>query len=278
VREDHEGPLTESFWRQHLGRGTLYREFPVTLAESDTEIQPRHVDGLVVLDDPFVGPINLRHITDARRAPSLSGKNVIVIQTKEAILEPYVFGQALLSRELIRDTWDDCGFIRSVLLCVEDNPVLRPIVTQFPGVEVYVVEPHCGPRPVKRERLGPAIIDFSARNNIPLRPEDLAFKLRVDGLFASDLSSPASELATDWVQDKDITTVHSFSGSVGMHIMGEVIMAQRWLKNHGATSTQSFIICRSRDKAIEASVRSYLTVEDRVLAGRFYQVLVKPKR
>jgi hypothetical protein len=99
----HETPLTLRYW-EALGEGTLYEEFPVVKARRGVQ-ERRVVDGLVVLGGPPVrvpeGPAG----RDERAAASLDGEDVVVIQAKCTRLSPYVFGQALLSMDLIRQRW-----------------------------------------------------------------------------------------------------------------------------------------------------------------------------
>lgn len=60
---------------------------------------------------------------------------MIVFQTKASRLNPDLFGQVLLSMDLIRQRWS-LRSSRSVLNCVRDHAELGPIVGRHPGLEV----------------------------------------------------------------------------------------------------------------------------------------------
>jgi hypothetical protein len=92
----------------------------------------RAVDGVVILGETH------RIASPGERAGvSLDERDVIVIQTKATRLNPYVFGQALLGMDLIRMRWAPHS-LRSVLICAADDPELRPVIGEFPDVEVQV--------------------------------------------------------------------------------------------------------------------------------------------
>ena len=110
---------------------TLYEEFRVVNAIVG-EQSWRAVDGVVVLGEPH------RIASPAERGGlSLDGKDVVVLQTKATRLNPYVFGQALLSMDLIRMRWSPRS-LRSVLICVADDPELRPVTSMYPSIDVHV--------------------------------------------------------------------------------------------------------------------------------------------
>lgn len=100
----------------------------------------RVVDGLVVLGTPPHRVSRGKAGSSERAAVNLDGQDVVVIQTQATRLNPYVFGQALLSMDLIRQRWSPQS-LRSVLICVKDDPELRPIAAQFPGLEVRIEHP-----------------------------------------------------------------------------------------------------------------------------------------
>ena len=82
--------MTRSYWERHPEKGTLYLEYP---------IYGRRIDGLVVLDGN-----NSKEAVSAKRAPKLaelSGKQVIVLQTKRKKLGMGVAGQTIISKTLL---------------------------------------------------------------------------------------------------------------------------------------------------------------------------------
>jgi hypothetical protein len=73
-----------------------------------------------------------------RRASALGldRRDIVIVQTKASRLGMYLLGQALFSRELIKDRFAPRS-IRTVALCAIDDAILRPIAERF-GVEVVV--------------------------------------------------------------------------------------------------------------------------------------------
>ena len=67
----------------------------------------RDIDGVVLLGDP--------HEINSRGRRCLDGEKIVIIQTKATRLNPHLYGQALLSQELIRLRWS-LRSVRSVLL------------------------------------------------------------------------------------------------------------------------------------------------------------------
>ena len=54
----------------------------------------------------------------------------------------YVMGQALFSAELVRLRFKPAS-IRSIVLCVQGDAVLRPLLAPYPEIEVVVVKRRC---------------------------------------------------------------------------------------------------------------------------------------
>ena len=82
--------MTKAHWAKRKENGTLYLEYP---------IYGRRIDGLVVLDGS-----PSKEAVSAKRAPKLaelSGKQVIVLQTKRNKLGMGVAGQTIISRTLL---------------------------------------------------------------------------------------------------------------------------------------------------------------------------------
>jgi hypothetical protein len=125
----HETPMTEGFW-QSTAHGLFIAEYP--LVERGADRAPRYVDGLILPDEPH-GRGKWRDYA------SLSGKRVIVIQTKIGRMGMYLMGQALFSARLALT----CGAasVRSILLCHASDGALLPLLRPFPEVEVWLSDP-----------------------------------------------------------------------------------------------------------------------------------------
>jgi hypothetical protein len=121
----HETPLTRMFWEE-VG-GTLIEEF-LAVKRTATNAQ-RLIDGLIVLNGP-------KKIVRSDEI-SITGEDVIVIQTKSSRLGMYLMGQALFSRELIK-TFNPKS-IKTVAICTEDDSVLRPLCASY-QIEVVIFQ------------------------------------------------------------------------------------------------------------------------------------------
>lgn len=125
-----EALITKKFWAQELvEQGTLYMEYPAVEKKQKVG-SPRWIDGLAVCGDSS-------RIDETGVAQCLDDQDIVIIQTKATRLNPYVFGQALLSQDLIRMRWCPRS-IWSVLLCTEDDPELRTVTNEFPDVEIHI--------------------------------------------------------------------------------------------------------------------------------------------
>lgn len=120
----HESPILYAYW-QTIG-GTLIEEFPV-LQRGDHHEQ-RRIDGLILPHGDFrqVDPHEV----------VISERDVVVVQVKARRLGMALMGQTLFSAMLMR-RWTT-GSIRAVALCTADDAELRPLMEQFPGLEVVV--------------------------------------------------------------------------------------------------------------------------------------------
>jgi len=116
--------LTRWYWKT-IG-GTLIEEFPAVRA--GPENGPRLMDGVIILGGPF----------EIRLADSveLTGKDIVVVQTKASRLGMYLLGQAVFSRRLMEPFKPSS--IRSVALCTKGDAVLEPLAKEY-GVEVVVI-------------------------------------------------------------------------------------------------------------------------------------------
>ena len=107
--------------------GLLIEEF--TIVKGGKEHGRRAVDGLIVL-----GEKNKR-MTPGSKA-DITGKDVVIIQTKNSRLGMSLMGQTLFSAKLIRRL-KPCS-VKSVTLCASDDIILRPMLKAFKGCEVAV--------------------------------------------------------------------------------------------------------------------------------------------
>jgi hypothetical protein len=116
--------MTRRYWAS-VG-GTLIEEF--LLVRRRPDVGQRLADGLIILG----GENRLARSAEV----DISGKDVIVVQTKDSRLGMYLLGQALFSRMLL-DQLFDARSVRSVALCSSDDEVLRPLAESV-GIEVVV--------------------------------------------------------------------------------------------------------------------------------------------
>lgn len=124
----HESPMIQRWWRDSGIPGTLAEEYPIVKRQAP--IQVRRLDAIVTLDDGEPG-----RVTGRTQVPSLRGSDVIVVQAKACRLSEGLCGQAIGSIHLAQR--QGAASVRSVLLCAEDDPILRPLV-EAQGVEVVV--------------------------------------------------------------------------------------------------------------------------------------------
>lgn len=112
MSNQYEPGMTKSYWERHPEKGTLYLEYP---------IYGRRIDGLVVLDGN-----NSKEAVSAKRAPKLaelSGKQIIVLQTKRNKLGMGVAGQTIISKTLLEQA--GVNVFAAVAICLElDEKIL----------------------------------------------------------------------------------------------------------------------------------------------------------
>lgn len=118
-----ETPLTRRFW-QETG-GTLVEEF--LAVKSGPNQGKRLLDGLIMLDGP--------HIIAKARNIEITGKDIVVVQTKTGRLGMYLLGQALFSRHLMEPFQPRS--IRTVAICTKGDIILEPLAEKY-GIEVVV--------------------------------------------------------------------------------------------------------------------------------------------
>ena len=102
----YEPLMTKSYWAKRREKGTLYLEYPIS---------GRRIDGLVILDGS-----SSKEALSAKRAPKLaelSGKQVIVLQTKRNKLGMGVAGQTIISQTLLEQAGVEV--VAAVAICLE---------------------------------------------------------------------------------------------------------------------------------------------------------------
>jgi hypothetical protein len=124
----NETPMTEWYWREVLKKGTLIKEYIAVERTKDGSNASRYLDGLVILDGTF-------EISDDVKR-DITGKDVVIIQSKNKQLGMYLMGQALFSRELILKK--NPQSVRSVAVCRKDDKVMRAHLEAHHGMEVRV--------------------------------------------------------------------------------------------------------------------------------------------
>ena len=112
MSNQYEPVMTKAYWAKRPEKGTLYLEFPIC---------GRRIDGLVVLDGS-----NSKEALSAKRAPKLaelSGKQVIVLQTKRNKLGMGVAGQTIISKTLLEQS--GVKVVAAVAICLKmDEKIL----------------------------------------------------------------------------------------------------------------------------------------------------------
>ena len=118
-----ETPLTRRYWRE-VG-GTLIEEFPAVRRRLGCG--QRLIDAVIIPDGPF----------ERRKANQvdITGKDIIVVQTKANRLGMYLMGQAVFSQKLMERFKPSS--IRSVAICTRSDEVLEPLLKET-GVELVV--------------------------------------------------------------------------------------------------------------------------------------------
>lgn len=111
----YEPLMTKAYWAKRPEKGTLYLEYPIC---------GRRIDGLVVLDGS-----SSKEAVSAKRAPKpedLSGKQVIVLQTKRNKLGMGVAGQTIISKTLLEQAGVEV--VAAVAICLKiDERILEAL-------------------------------------------------------------------------------------------------------------------------------------------------------
>lgn len=106
MSNQYEPVMTKAYWAKRPEKGTLYLEYPIC---------GRRIDGLVVLDGS-----SSKEAVSAKRAPKpedLSGKQVIVLQTKRNKLGMGVAGQTIISKTLLEQ--EGVKVVAAVAICLK---------------------------------------------------------------------------------------------------------------------------------------------------------------
>jgi hypothetical protein len=120
----HETWRTRKFW-ESIG-GLLIEEFEV-VKKSESSAR-RLIDGVIVLDEET----RVHHSTKF----DITGKDVVVVQTKANRLGMYLLGQALFSKKLIKK--HNPKSIRTVAICGKGDEVMEK-EAEIEGIEVIVI-------------------------------------------------------------------------------------------------------------------------------------------
>jgi hypothetical protein len=118
-----ETPLTRRYWDE-VG-GTLVEEFPAVLRGSGNA--QRLIDGVIIVGEPkkLAKPSEV----------SITGKDIIVLQTKANRLGMNLMGQAIVSTKLMEKF--EPKSIRSIAICSEGDSVLEQYLAEY-GIELVV--------------------------------------------------------------------------------------------------------------------------------------------
>ncbi len=122
----HETPMTLAYWKR-VG-GLLLEEF--CAVPRSRECGGRWMDGVIV------------HGRETRRGQpgeivDLTGSSVTIVQAKARRLNMPLMGQAFFSAKLMERFGPSS--IHSVALCLQDDPILRPLLEAYPSFEVVVL-------------------------------------------------------------------------------------------------------------------------------------------
>jgi hypothetical protein len=116
-----ETPMTRRYW-ERIG-GTLLEEY--LAVPSRAGVGRRMIDAVIIKD----GDHRIASRAESVNL-SLDGRDIVIVQTKASRLGMYLLGQALFSRELIKDRFAPRS-IRTVALCAIDDAILHPIAERY---------------------------------------------------------------------------------------------------------------------------------------------------
>jgi hypothetical protein len=133
-----ETEMTRWYWKKKVG-GVLVEEFMV-VPGSPTQGR-RLVDGIIVMGEK-------KKLMKSGSRIDITGKDVVVIQTKNRRLGMGLMGQTLFSAQLIRRLKPRS--LKSVALCAADDGILRPMLEAYEGCEVFVCPPEVCKKPTTK--------------------------------------------------------------------------------------------------------------------------------
>ena len=121
-----ETPMTRWYWQQ-IG-GILIEEFPAVKKGKDRS--PRYIDGVIILG---------RETKIAKASEvSITGEDIVVVQTKRGRLGMYLMGQALFSIDLMKKF--SPRSIKSIALCEKNDSELGPLLENYGDIEVVLYQ------------------------------------------------------------------------------------------------------------------------------------------
>ncbi|MDF0602894.1 hypothetical protein P1J78_19300 [Psychromarinibacter sp. C21-152] len=125
----YETPLTEHFW-QVCCNGAYIPEY--RLVRKSNGIAERRADAVILPNEQHRRATRVDY-------PDLTGRDVVVVQTKANRLGMSVMGQALFSAQLIHR--HGASSVRSIILVTAGDAVLEQLLLPFPDIEVWIADP-----------------------------------------------------------------------------------------------------------------------------------------
>lgn len=108
--------------------GALYEEYPLVQGRRDRGW--RRVDGMIILGEPA-------RLLSAEFPPDISGKDIVLLQSKASRLGMSLLGQALFSRELAMMLGPRT--VRTLAVVTSNDTLLEPLAAKY-GIEVFVTQ------------------------------------------------------------------------------------------------------------------------------------------
>ena len=167
----HETRWTRHYWEKNWKDkgGTLIEEFPAVCPGGNSQIGPRCLDGVIVLDGQS------KHLTtedglkvnrkilrkpknDSLNEVTIKGREIIIVQTKMGSIQEdkperykpyrlgmYLLGQALFSKHLM-EPFQPKGNIKSVAICARGDTIMKELAEKYEiDVGVYTPRLHTPP-------------------------------------------------------------------------------------------------------------------------------------
>ena len=122
----HETWRTRKYWKS-VG-GLLIEEFSAVQESKIPDQENRYIDAVIVLNEP--DSIHNGNTYD------LSGKDVIVVQTKKGRIGMYLLGQAFFSAQLIE--LHNPRSVRTVAICGKNDHMMNRLAKKN-GIEIVVI-------------------------------------------------------------------------------------------------------------------------------------------